>query len=211
VRIALKAGGLIMGGVHTPSVFIASFVISLSLVPGTAQSQQSKGAAAKPSANQIPQVLLSKGHAALCKVKVGDAFPAVSLPQLNGGQAALATFAGSKATVVLFWEPSHWMSRIALAEVSKNVAAKFTDKGVAAVGIVEAKSAQDAHADLKKFAVKFPQLLDAAGAALALVGKGAPMRIYVLDAQQKIVWFDIEFSEATRRELAQTLAVLTAK
>jgi hypothetical protein len=103
------------------------------------------------------------------------------------------------------------MSRIALADVAKSVAAKFTDKSVSAVGIIEAKNAQDAQADLTKFAVKFPQLLDADGAAPAQVGTGAPMRIYVLDDQQKIAWFDIEFSEATRRELAQTLAVLTAK
>jgi peroxiredoxin len=215
VAIALKMGGLIMGGRLGHRFILSASLVCASPLASKAIAQQptrkAAPAAARPSANQIPQVLLSERHAALCKMKVGDAFPAVSLPQLNGGEAALPKLVGTKATVVLFWEPNHWMSRIALADVAKSVAAKFTDKSVAAVGIIEAKNAQDAQADLTKFAVKFPQLLDAEGAALAQVGTGAPMRIYVLDAQQKIVWFDIEFSEATRRELAQALAVLTAK
>ncbi len=203
-----------MGGRLQDRFILSASLVCVSLLATTAIAQQPirkpAPAAARPSSNLIPQVLLSEGHAALCKVKVGDVFPAVSLPQLNGGEATLAKLAGTKATVVLFWEPNHWMSRIALADVAKSVAATFTDKSVAAVGIIEAKNAQDAQADLTKFAVKFPQLLDADGAALAQVGTGVPMRIYVLDAQQKIVWFDIEFSEATRRELAQTLSVLTA-
>jgi peroxiredoxin len=157
----------------------------------------------------VPQVLLSDGHAALCKVKVGDAFPAIALPQVGGGEAKLATLAGSKATVLLFWAPNHWMSRIAAADVSKDVAAKIKDKSVGLVGVVETKNAQDAQAEMTKFGVKFAQLLDADGAALAQVGAGSLPRVYVLDAQQKIVWFDIEFSEATRRELGQTLSVLT--
>jgi hypothetical protein len=103
------------------------------------------------------------------------------------------------------------MSRIAVADVAKDVAAKIKDKSVVVVGIVEAKNAQDAQADLAKFGAKFPQLLDGDGAAFAQVGTNSLPRVYVLDAQRKIAWFDIEFSEATRRELAQTLAALTGK
>jgi hypothetical protein len=35
-------------------------------------------------------------------------------------------------------------------------------------------------------------------------------RVYVIDGNHRIAWFDIEFSEATRRELRQTLATLAA-
>jgi hypothetical protein len=45
---------------------------------------------------------------------------------------------------------------------------------------------------------------------LADVGSVALPRLYVLDPAGKIVWFDIEYSESTRRELEQTLSVLTA-
>ena len=47
------------------------------------------------------------------------------------------------------------------------------------------------------------------GAALAQIGSVALPRLYVLDPTGNIVWFDIEYSESTRRELAQTLRVLT--
>jgi peroxiredoxin len=181
---------------------------SVALAVSAAAIAQAAGPQAAP---RVPPVLMSEGHAALCKVKVGEAFPAISLPQLNGGQADLASLAGSKATVVLFWAPNHWMSRIALAAAAKDVAAKINDKSIAVVGVVEVKNAQDAQADLEKFGAKFPQLLDADGAALAQVGTNSLPRVYVLDAQHKIAWFDIEFSEATRRELAQTLSALTAK
>ena len=62
---------------------------------------------------------------------------------------------------------------------------------------------------LKQTKATFPQLLDTNGKALAQVGSVALPRLYVLDPAGKIVWFDIEYSESTRRELAQTLTVLT--
>src|SRR5689334_12818384 len=37
---------------------------------------------AKPSA--MPKVIMSKGDEAACKVKVGDAMPAIELPKLGG-------------------------------------------------------------------------------------------------------------------------------
>jgi len=55
----------------------------------------------------------------------------------------------------------------------------------------------------------FAQLLDTSGSALAQVGSVALPRLYVLDPAGQIVWFDIEYSESTRRELSQTLGVLT--
>ena len=36
-------------------------------------------------------------------------------------------------------------------------------------------------------------------------------RVYVLDADGKIVWFDIEYSQSTQRELKQAIEALTGK
>ncbi|MEM9659649.1 MAG: hypothetical protein AAF961_14915, partial [Planctomycetota bacterium] len=55
----------------------------------------------------------------------------------------------------------------------------------------------------------FPELVDAEGVAFAKLGAKLLPRIYVLDAQGSVVWFDIEYSEATRRELRQAIAALT--
>lgn len=155
----------------------------------------------------VPPVLLASEHASLCKVNVGDAFPAIALPKVGGGDAKVADLAGKKATVVLFWAPDRWMAEGALADLAIEAAA-FGGKGAGFVGIVEGPA--DGKADeLIKSAGGLTQLTDADRAALGQVGASALPRIYVLDSAGKVAWFDIEYSEATRRELRQTLAELT--
>jgi peroxiredoxin len=168
--------------------------------------------AAKPvtetySAN-VPPVLLASGHAQLCKVNVGDAFPTIALPKVGGGDAKVADLAGKKATVVLFWAPDRWMAEGALVDMAIEAAA-FGDKGAGFVGIVEGPANDKTDGLIKSAGTGLTQLADADGAALAQVGELALPRIYVLDSAGKVAWFDIEYSEATRRELRQTLAELT--
>jgi peroxiredoxin len=167
--------------------------------------------AAKPIitsySGKVPPVLLSAQHAALCTVEVGDAFPPIELPQIGGGQTQLATLVGKQATAVLFWRPDHWMCRTALADIAKDVKA---DANIAVVGIIEGQALDAAQAEIAKSGAKFTQLADADGSAFAEVGAEALPRIYVLDREQKIAWFDIEYSEATRRELQQTLTALAS-
>jgi peroxiredoxin len=196
-RMALSCAGLLL----------------LAVVCAAAQTPQQRRVA-KPVVSEyapnVPPVFLSGGHAQLCRVLVGDEFPAIELPQLEAGPTKLSTFAGQKATVVLFWTPEQWMSRVALSDIGKDIAAKARDSSVGVIGVVEGATGETAKAAIEKAGVKFSQLLDADGAALAQVGSGAAPRVYVIDGNHRIAWFDIEYSEATRRELQQTLAALTA-
>jgi peroxiredoxin len=154
----------------------------------------------------IPEVFLTAEHSAMCRVRVGDQLPAMSLPKQGGGQADLASLQGKKATVVLFWHEDPWMSETALKDIAHDVS---SSEDVAVVGIAVKP---DTHADakLKKAEATFPQLLDNDGKVFNKVGMTKMPRVYVLDGSGKIVWFDIEYSESTHRELKQTLAVLTA-
>lgn len=168
--------------------------------------------AAKPVTTQyakgVPSVMLSAAHGALCKVNVNDPFPAVELPALGGEATKLEQLAGKRATVVCFWSPDRWMSRAALGDLAKDITKKDTAGGVAVIGIAVGQPADAVEAELKMTEAKFPQLLDADGKTLAEVGDDSLPRIYVLDAKRQIAWFDIEYSEATRRELRQTLDAL---
>ncbi len=163
----------------------------------------------------IPRVLLSASHAKLCKLQVGERFPALKLPLL-GGQAAplettaLKTLRGKQATVVLFWHPDRWMARTALVDMQRDIASKFAAQQVAVVGIAVRQAAGAVQASLNEAQAAFPQLLDSDGQALAAVGADTLPRLYVLNSTGTVVWFDIEYSEGTRRELWQTLGVLTA-
>lgn len=164
-------------------------------------------AAPAPGAAGVPPVLLSAEHAKLCKVAVGDQFPAIELPTLEGAATKVADLAKGKPTVVLFWSPDRWMSRAALADVGKILADK-SGPSIAAVAIVEGPANEQVTKSIAESGASIPQLADADGAAFAQVGEQALPRIFVLDKAGRIVWFDIEFSEASRRELQQTLAAL---
>jgi peroxiredoxin len=162
---------------------------------------------AKPTS--MPHVLLSKGDEAACKVKVGDAMPAIELPKLGEtGKTKLSDLLGKKATVVVFWKGDRRMSQQQLADVGADVVAPFGKQGVAVVGVAVDEPAKDAEATFKKSGAAFTNLHDADGKAFAQVGTGRFPRTYVLDPSGKIVWFDIEYSLATRRELHQALRTL---
>jgi peroxiredoxin len=137
-------------------------------------------------------------------VNVGDVIPTIELPQQSGGAATLDSLAGARGPVVLFWTNDLWMSAMALRDLARIAA----PDGVAFVGIAVGVHADAAQKRLADAGAKFPQLVDAEGTAFAQVGELALPRIYVLDAQRRIAWFDIEYSEATYRELLQTLATL---
>jgi peroxiredoxin len=175
-------------------------------VKAPAASRPQVREAAKPVIGEygadVPPVLLSSGHAKLCKVKVGDEFPAIQLPAVSGDSAELAY--GPKATVVVFWTTDRWMSGTALRDL-----AAMSANGASIVGVAVGAKADAASNMIAEAGAKFTQLLDADGAAFAQVGQGALPRVYVLDAQHHIAWFDIEYSEATRRELHQAITALT--
>ncbi|NOY42113.1 MAG: TlpA family protein disulfide reductase [Planctomycetes bacterium] len=163
---------------------------------------------ALPANPTIPPVWLSTAHSKLCKVVVGEAFPAIKLPLLGGETTDLATLRGADATVILFWHPDRWMARTALVDLERDVVKKYAADRVAVIGIAVHQPSGAAQEIINRSHATYPQLLDTAGEALSKVGTYALPRLYVLDAAGRVVWFDIEYSEGTRRELEQTLGVL---
>jgi len=157
----------------------------------------------------IPPVFLSAGHAKLSRVSVGDSFPALRLPRLGGAKTDLNTLRGRQATVVLFWSADRWMARTALTDMQRDIANQFEAGQIAVVGVAVRQPAGAVQAALNQAQAIFPQLLDSDGQSFSRLGSVALPRIYVLDPAGKIVWFDIEYSEGTRRELWRTLQVLT--
>jgi peroxiredoxin len=175
-------------------------IVSVAIVAGAA--------CADAAAAQVPKVELSKAEQALCKLKVGDTMPKFELPKIGGGNAALGDLLGEKATVVVFWKGDRRMAREQLADMGPDVVEPFSDKGVAVIGVAVDESASNAQATLQKAKAEFANVLDAGGKAFAQIGSQRLPRTLVLDASGKIVWFDIEYSLMTRRELKQTLQAL---
>ena len=165
---------------------------------------------AESAAPKVPTVAFTKREEGLSKVKVGDKLPAISLPKVGGsGSAKLSDSLGKKATVVVLWKSDRRMSLEQLADLGPDVGEAFGKDGVALVGIAVNETAASAAETLKKTEANFPNLLDADGKAFAQIGTERLPRTYLLDPEGKIVWFDIEYSHATRRELHEALRALT--
>ena len=110
---------------------------------------------------------------------------------------------------MLIWQPDRWMARTALVDLQRDVLSKYNTAQVAVVGVAVHQSADQLRETLQATGASFPHLHDSDGEILVAVGSTALPRIYVLDPSGEIVWFDIEYSESSRRELDQTLATLT--
>lgn len=162
-------------------------------------------------AAEIPKVALSEQHRAMCKVGVGEAFPEIELQTPNGDAQPIKPLLGRRATVIVFYQPlaksepngprHGWMTRTLLADLGPDVSKPFGDNGVSVIAVSVGAEPAGVGGALA--------LVDPEGAAMAQVGSGRMPRVYVLDPKGTILWFDIEYSMSTRRELAQTLNLVT--
>lgn len=157
------------------------------------------------AALKMPGVVLSDQHAALCKVKVGDQFPAIELPNLAGEKKTLNELYGSKLTLVVFWSGKQPTGLEQLADLSRFHLPRFGDKGLAVVAINSGDDATQASELSQKAGTAYPVLSDVDGAALSQVAASKLPRSYLLDPSGKVLWFDLEYSPTTRRDLAQAI------
>jgi hypothetical protein len=205
-------------------MFLAGCSTTVAVPPAARRSPQSAPVVVDPPARHVvakpivesppslsPPVLLSTGQAALCQVGVGEPLPPMAPAQLDGKSADFTSMRGERATVILFWNQDRWMAETALGDLEHDVARVYPTDKVTVVGVATGESPQVVRKLVAQSGASFPQLLDPKGAAFAAVGKHALPRVYVLDGADKIVWFDIEYSQATHRELLATITALAAE
>ena len=160
-----------------------------------------------PPPPTIPKVALSGELREACLLNVGDTMPAVELADLEGKPHSLESLYGQKLTVVCFWtvgktRRAQLVAAGALQDLMKHVVEPFSDKGVGVVGINVQGTAEAVRQEAEQVGVKFPVLLDSKGETFAKVAKDDPMpRIYLLDGAGRVLWFDVEYSRASRRDL----------
>ena len=161
----------------------------------------------------VAKVLLTEAEKSICKVKVGDQIPEISLPNLAGETQDLSKLLGEKSTVLLFWSPTDPFSTWFLSDLTPDLYEPYQSMGLNIVGVcsgtkddpVDTSTAQQA---VEVAEAKFPILVDAEGEAISKFGSDRATRVYLLDNQGKVLWFDIEYSRTTRRDLGSALAAL---
>ena len=155
----------------------------------------------------IPEVVLDQALKATCLVGVGETRPEGQLPDLAGVPQPLKGQFGEKLTVVVFWNKDSLQAQMELQDLGKDVLAAFADKGVSVVTVNVGNTAEEVRQTLELTGAKLPVLLDADGAFFAKVASERLPRTYVVDADGKILWFDVEYSESTSRGMIQTIQV----
>src|SRR5690606_13613092 len=73
----------------------------------------------------MPKVVLTEAHAKTCKVRIGDTFPNLELPNAKGEPQTLANLFGNKLTVVVFWNASKPTALEELADVARIYGPRF--------------------------------------------------------------------------------------
>jgi hypothetical protein len=156
--------------------------------------------------NTVPPVALTEQLQEACWFKVGDEFPDLQLPTLAGAAQPLSSFTGGKPTVVVIWSPENAYAREELADLPK-LLAPFGES-VSAVTIGWGAPAQAIRDAVEPLGLELPVLVDAERMALPAKTPVFLPQTYLLDANRKVVWFDLEYSRSTRRQLAKALSVL---
>ena len=153
----------------------------------------------------MPQVSLTHGLAETCRVQVGDNLPDLQLDDLEGHQQSLAKLYGAKLTVVLFWNGTKPTALDELRDLGPDVLNRFSGNGVAVVGVNTLDNPQSARELVGQAGARYPNLSDPQGEAFKQVATTKVPRTFLVDAQGKILWFDLEYSRSTRRELVQAI------
>jgi peroxiredoxin len=153
----------------------------------------------------MPEVKLSEHHAAMCVVNVGDKFPEMKLADLSGQPQTLADLQGEKLTLIVFWNGSEPTALEQLADLVKYHHPRFGDQGLAIVAVNTGDPPQLAAELAKEAGAKFPVLVDSDGAAFKQVATARLPRSYLLDANGQVLWFDLEYSATTRRDMVQAI------
>ena len=164
-----------------------------------------------PPSPEVPPVIMSKQHQDTCLVNVGDTMPDARLADLNGKEQDLAKLLGDRLTVIFFWTVTDRHSVDELGDLAAKVASPLAAKGVKVVGICERDSAEEARKARDKAGVSYPVLLDPDGQFFSQLATRRLPRTYLVDATGKILWFDIEYTSPTRRDLREALRALVVQ
>jgi len=162
----------------------------------------------------IPEVILSESLAATCLVNVGDTFPTDTLNDLGGTAIDLASLIGEesiKYTVIFFWNSSSSSSLQEIEDMDQEIQPEFGPQGLLIIGINEKDSPEMIQEKLEDAGADLPILLDPEGAFFDKVATEKIARTYLLDKEGKILWFDVEYSSTTRRNLKQAIEVALGK
>lgn len=153
----------------------------------------------------VPAVHLSEQHESASLLKQGDLLPDMQLSDPNGESHSLHSLLGDRVTVVCFWSGESPSAIQQLQDTGPEIVDPFKEQGLEVVSINYGQSAEEIRKVTEQTDFSEKVLMDPQGKALAQVATRYLPRTYLVDAAGKIVWFDMEYSPSTRRQLIQAI------
>lgn len=155
--------------------------------------------------NRMPNVALSEQHAKSCPIQVGQDFPNLTLTDQAGKSQELTKVRG-RYTLVVLWSASVPAAVEEFSDLDAYAYQPYKNVGLNVVAVhTPAGKTQQPKEVLQKVKPAFTTLNDTNGELWEKLGKGSLPRTFLLDGQGKVLWFDIEYSRETRRQLQQAL------
>ena len=144
---------------------------------------------------------MSDGHRRTCVVGLGDTLPQLTAANLAGEPQNVSELFGEKLTIIVFWNHRRVFAHDQFARLKEDVVAVYDNTGVAVIAINVGDQPDVVAATYQQSGGKFPCLVDPQSEAFAQLAREKLPRTFVVDPAGKILWFDIECSLSTAREL----------
>jgi peroxiredoxin len=159
-----------------------------------------------PTAEEIREPILafSQGHRETCVVFAGDPLPAATLPDGEEKPHALRESLGKQLTVVILWNADNPYALDQFQEIRRDVM-PLAEQGVQAIAIHVGKPPEDYAELCRDSGEGVLCLVDADRKYFGQLASRMLPRTYVVDAEGKILWLDIEYSRSTRYDLRNAL------
>jgi peroxiredoxin len=195
------------GGTTSPPMAVGPQTVTADKPDSTAVAPPQ--ASEPPSKPTMPEVVMTEAQVATCLKRVGDALPEANLKTLDGQDQSLASALGKNLSVVLFWSSDDAdFATFLLEDMTSDIVKPYSERGVQLVAINVRGEEGSTRKVLDRANAEFPTLRDPDGSLFSQMATEKLPRIYLVDAQGKILWFDIEYSRTTRRHLDQAIQVV---
>lgn len=155
----------------------------------------------------FPPVLLSDEHREQIVIDVGQPLPDLELPLVGTDQLVpLPGAYGESGSVIVWIAALDRQAKALVRDLTPDVIDRYAKRNIGLVVVAVGK-----RVDLKairELGYEGSVYHDADGTSFKAIGSISLPRVYVLDQQGQIAWFDIEYSQTTRRELSRSLRLL---
>lgn len=178
----------------------------------SAKNRDDKRPPTPPTAEEIrePVLAFSQGHRETCVVYAGDSLPDASLPDGEGKDHALRETLGKQLTVIILWNADNPYALDQFQEIRRDVL-PLAEHGVQAIAIHVGKPPEDYAELCHDSGEGVLCLIDADSKYYSQLASRMLPRTYVVDAEGKILWLDIEYSRSTRYDLRNALHFYSKK